>query len=126
VKIPDVQIPGVQIVNATRGIVLAAQGLQAVSMGARMKGLLGRDDFPRGQGLIISPCNQIHTFFMRFPIDVIFLDARGRAVRTIAAVLPWRLTNLYLRAACVVELPAGVIEESGTQEGDEITWAENG
>ena len=57
----------------------------------RARGLIGRRSLPSGRGMLITRCNAIHTFFMRFPIDVTFYDRRGRAVKTVRGVRPWRL-----------------------------------
>lgn len=92
----------------------------ASSAGARLKGLLGRAALPEGEALLIAPCTSIHTLFMRFPIDVLFVDRRGRVVRAIERMAPWRATRLYLSAQWVAELPAGTLARSGTREGDEV------
>jgi uncharacterized membrane protein (UPF0127 family) len=91
-----------------------------------MTGLLGRDGLLEGEGLVIDPCNSIHTFFMRFSIDVLFVDAQGVVVRKIDALKPWRLTWIYFRARKVIELPAGVIQKSGTQAGDQLSIERSG
>lgn len=109
-----------RLVNRTRGAVLAERVEVASSPGARMKGLLGRAALPDGDALVIDPCTSIHTLFMRFPIDVLFVDRRGGAVRAIERMAPWRATRLYLSARWVAELPAGTLARSGTREGDEV------
>ena len=107
-----------RLVNATRGTVLAERAGLARRALERLRGLLGRSSLPEGEGLVIEPCTSIHTFFMRFPIDVLFLDAQGRVLRAIAALGPWRATRIYPRAARVAELPAGTLLRTGTAEGD--------
>ena len=109
-----------RLVNETRGAVLAERAALALTVRERMKGLLGRDALVDGEALVIRPCTSIHTFFMRFPIDVLFLDRDGRVLRAIPAMKPWRLTRIYPRAACVAELPAGVLQRTGTSEGDVV------
>jgi uncharacterized membrane protein (UPF0127 family) len=89
-----------------------------------MKGLLGSAELPSGQALVIRPCTSIHTFFMRFPIDVLFLDEAGSVLRAIREMRPWRLTRIYPRACCVAELPAGVLQHTGTDEGDLVRLVE--
>jgi hypothetical protein len=108
--------------NATRDRLLADRAEQAVSFKARLVGLMGRRALPVGEGLYILPCNSIHTFFMRIPIDVAFLDGDGVILKQFMALPPWRATSIYLRARSVLELPAGVLEASGTQEGDRLTF----
>lgn len=89
----------------------------------RFRGLMGRrpDALPHGSALVIDPCSSIHMFFMRFPIDVLYLDQENRVVRAQKDLRPWRIGPLYTRGACyVVELPAGTIERVGVCVGDEI------
>ena len=112
--------------NETRDALLADKAELALAAGARLKGLLGRDGLPEGSALVIRPCTSIHTFFMRFPIDVIFLDDGGKVLRAIPAMPPWRLTRLYPRAACVAELPAGTLQRTGTAEGDRVLLSAGG
>ena len=81
---------------------------RAVSLRQRMVGLLGRQALPCDQGVLITPCNQVHTCFMRFPIDVVFLDKTDRVLRICAGLAPWRLSPLVFRARSVLELAEGV------------------
>jgi uncharacterized protein len=112
----------VRLVNRTRGAVLADRVERARRMRDRLRGLLGRGALHPGEALAILPCGSIHTFFMRFDIDAVFLDRRGRVVRAIAGLRPWRATRFHLRAAQVVELPAGTLSSTGTREGDELAF----
>jgi uncharacterized protein len=91
---------------------------RAESMFGRMVGLLGRSSLPRGQGLLISPCNQIHTFFMKFTIDVVFLDSSDRVVKLCQNLKPWRLTPIVWKAKAVLELGQGGAE--GLQVGRQL------
>ena len=111
-----------QAFNLTRGAVVAARVELADDYESRSRGLLGRDLLPPGEALWIGPCpcgEMIHTFFMRFAIDVIFLDKNRRVVRVIERLKPWRLTAWVLRARSVLELPAGTLDGS-VRVGDEI------
>lgn len=85
----------------------------------RTRGLLGRPSPQEGEGLSITPCNSIHMFFMRYAIDVVFLDGRGVVLRLCPQVRPWRLRSCW-RAAEVVELAAGEIERLGLNIGDRL------
>ncbi len=85
---------------------------------------MGRRDLPFGQGLHIVPCKSIHTFFMRIPIDVAFLDAERHVVKLLPALPPWRASSIYFKAESVLELPAGALAGSGTCEGDELSFEE--
>ncbi len=87
---------------------------------ARMIGLLGKDGLTPGEALILKPSNSIHTFFMRFPIDVLFVDKGSRVIKAISAIRPFRLTRIYYHAYFTVELAAGVIRATATRQGDII------
>jgi uncharacterized membrane protein (UPF0127 family) len=91
----------------------------AFDSATRKKGLLGRDRLEPGAGLVIAPCSGVHTFFMRFPIDVVFAARDGRVVKVSHAVKPWRLA-LAMAAFCVIELPAGTAAQCETRAGDRL------
>ena len=114
--------PSARLVNRTRGAVLALRVERAEGVLDRMRGLLGRAALREGEALALSPCGSIHTFFMRFPIDAVFLDRRGRVVRALARLRPWRATRFHLRAEQVVELPEGSLARTGTCQGDELAF----
>jgi len=109
-----------KIVNKTKNTVLAEGAEVANTVLKRMKGLLGRKDYRQGEALIIKPCNSIHTFFMRFPIDVLFVDKHNKAIKAISSLNPFRFTFVYFNAAFTVELPIGTLESSSTTKGDTI------
>ena len=106
--------------NIRNGEVLSSNVDVAENFFKRMKGLLGQSKMEKGKSLWIKPCMSIHTFFMKFPIDVIFLNKRNYVVATIKSLKPNRLTRLYPKAVSVLELPAGTIEATETVIGDEI------
>ena len=83
----------------------------------RLRGLLGRT-LRQGEGLLLTPCNQIHTFGMGYPIDVIYLDAFGRVLRIEAEVAPGRACKAVRGAKKVLELPANAAKEAGIAAGD--------
>lgn len=109
-----------QIMNLTKNALLAENTTIADTLFKRIKGLLGRKDFNKGEALIIKPCNSIHTFFMRFPIDVVFVDAKKRVVKTISNMRPFRISGICLKARFSVELPAGSLQKTATQTGDTL------
>ena len=87
----------------------------------RRTGLLKHDRLEPGDGLWILPCESVHTFFMKFPIDLVYVD-RMRRVRKVRSRVPaWRL-SACLFAHSVVELPAGTAEQSGTKVGDQLVF----
>jgi len=114
-----------QVTNVTRGTVLATR-LEAAHTGpTRRKGLLGRDGLATGEGLWIAPCESVHTFFMRFPIDLVYLDRARRIKKTRSAVGAWRLSVCF-SAHSILELPAGTIRETQTERGDTLEIEEAG
>ena len=87
----------------------------------RMRGLLGRKSLDRGQGLLIRPTWSIHTWFMRFAIDVVFLDRELRILKIKQQMQPWRAAARW-RAHSVVELAAGECERIRLEVGDQLAW----
>lgn|GEM_PF-445094 len=110
--------------NATRGTVLADRERWAVTAADRARGLLDTDGLSSGEALVISPCNSVHMFGMRYALDVVFVDRSGRVVRAIENLCPMRFTRLHFRAHRAIELPVGVISATGTQRGDTIDLGE--
>jgi uncharacterized membrane protein (UPF0127 family) len=109
--------------NIRNGKELSNNVIVADRLLKRMKGLLGKSGMRAGEGLWIKPCKSIHMFFMKFPIDVIFLDKKSKVIAAIKNLQPNRITRLYPRAVSVLELPAGTIEATATEVGDEIEIA---
>jgi hypothetical protein len=105
-------LPRVRVVIAGSGRLLATAEV-ADSAQSRTKGLLGRDRLPAGQGLILEPCRLIHTFMMRFAIDVVFYDRGRRVTRAVANVRPSRFAWGGWRARTTLELPAGALAAGG-------------
>ncbi len=77
----------------------------------------GLDD---GSGLVIDPCSSIHTMWMRFPIDVLYVDAEGTVTRADSEMKPWRIGPLRVHGRYVIELPPGTIASSQTERGDRV------
>jgi uncharacterized membrane protein (UPF0127 family) len=90
----------------------------------RGRGLLGRGRLPEGQGLWIKPCKSVHTFFMRFAIDVVYLDKEGTVCKTSPGVRPFRFSSGGRQAHSVLELPAGTLERTWVEVGDRLYIAE--
>jgi uncharacterized membrane protein (UPF0127 family) len=89
----------------------------AATRAARRRGLLGRKSLGATEGLLLTPCKAVHTVGMRFPIDIIFIDRDGRAVRIVPALAPWRIA-MSARAKAVIELAAGQAAASDIRVGD--------
>ncbi len=107
--------------NLTRDTTLATRTRIAGTSAARRRGLLATDSLRLGDGLLIAPCEAIHTFGMKWPIDAIFLDQKYRVRKVATRLPPWRIAVCW-RATSVLELPAGVLLASGTQVGDELAF----
>lgn len=109
-----------KITNKNKGTILAEEVILADSPGKRIKGLLGKKEaeFSKGQALILKPCNSIHTFFMSFTIDALFMDQDNRVIKVLSCLRPFRLSPLIFGSSFVIELPAGMIQATQTQEGD--------
>ncbi len=102
--------------NETRSVVLAERAEVARSAWSRMVGLLGRGH--AHDGLWIEPCTSIHTFFMGFAIDAVFIDRGGWVLHVEHALAPWRMTRFVRGARAVLELDAGAA--AGTAQGDRL------
>ena len=87
----------------------------------RMRGLLGREGLPAGEGMLITPAPGIHTAFMRFPIDALFLARDGEVLKVANDVKPWRIRSAR-RAHSVIELAAGEAERRGVSAGDRLLF----
>ena len=93
------------------------------SMLGRARGLLGRASLPSGDGIVISPCSSVHMIFMRFSIDVVYVDREGAVVKTVPGLRPFRLSLGGRGAHVAIELPAGTLDATGTQVGDRLLFA---
>lgn len=106
-----------RVFNMTRETVIGDR-IEVADTGARRnKGLLGRSGLSVGEGLWIVPCEAVHTFAMKFAIDLVYLDRGHRVVKVRHALRPGRI-SVALRAHSVIELPPGVVDASGTLPGD--------
>ena len=108
--------------NRTRTIYLATELLVARTHWTRFRGLMTTDAsrFRRGQGLWIVPCHGVHTFAMRFPIDVLYLDQERIVIHIEEELKPWRMAAIRARASSVLELPTGTVRDSRTALGDQV------
>jgi uncharacterized membrane protein (UPF0127 family) len=111
-----------RIVNRTRATVLGSNVRLADTGLSRLRGFLLRSEPRAGEGLLLTPCNAIHTWGLRFPLDVVFLDAAGRVLRVIEWLPPRTVPGRVPGGRYVLELPAGTIEATGTAVGDACSW----
>ncbi len=110
-----------RIRNLTRNTEVACAADVADTSSKRRTGLLKHKSLPAGEGLWIAPCEGVHTFGMKFPIDVVFLDKK-RKVLKIRAEMPRARISFCLRAYSVLELPAGTAAATGTVPGDQLEF----
>jgi hypothetical protein len=110
----------ISVRNQTRNTLLGEAVEVADTSEKRRVGLLKHDRLEPGTGLWIVPCESVHTFFMKFPIDLIYLDRKHKVRKVRPAVPAWRL-SLCITAHSILELPAGTAEKSGTVRGDELS-----
>ena len=111
--------------NATKQRMLAGVLMVADSFFRSLIGLMGKPRLEDGHGLWIIPCQSIHTFWMRFPIDVIFLDEHYKVIHLVENLRPFHISRHLSGARSVIELPVSTIQTTGTQLGDEIHIAQN-
>jgi uncharacterized membrane protein (UPF0127 family) len=112
-------LPQIALANDD-GTVVCERCLLAETPLARLRGLLGRSGLPSGEGLLLRPAGSIHTAFMRFAIDAVFLDATDRVVKVASALRPWRAAACR-GAQAVLELPAGEARRRGLRPGVSLT-----
>ena len=111
----------IRIANLTRGATIVSAGRVADRFWARLIGLMLARPLPAGAGLVIEPCSSIHTQFMRFPIDVLYVNKDDEIVGIDRNLRPWRIGRFYKKVHYVVELPAG--GAAGCQVGDSVKIA---
>jgi uncharacterized membrane protein (UPF0127 family) len=108
-----------ELFNAERGSVLATLVEPAFDSKTRRRGLLGRQSLSDGHALIIAPCSSVHTFFMRFAIDAVFVSKDGTVLKTCRSVKPWRIAGT-LRAFAAIETATGFIDRTELMPGDVV------
>jgi hypothetical protein len=108
-----------QVRNLTRASLLGDSIDIADDRAKRNTGLLKHTRLEPGHGLWIVPCEAIHMFFMKFPIDVVYIDRKHRVRKVVRALRPWKM-SMCITAHSVIELPVGVIDETQTQKGDQL------
>jgi uncharacterized membrane protein (UPF0127 family) len=109
-----------QVINVSCNTLLASEALLCDRFYNRMRGLLGKKELLPGKGLIIKPCQQIHSFFMQFSFDALFVDNFNRVIHIEGNMLPGKISPLVRKTAMVIELPAGTAADTGTNIGNII------
>ena len=109
-----------RVINISKNTLLADNAQIANTFLKRFIGLLNRKSLNKGEALILSPSNSIHSLFMRFAIDVIFLDKTGKAIGILPSFKPFRISPIYFNARTVIELSENTLQLTMTQPGDII------
>ena len=110
-----------RIINQTKQTMIALRAQKADTVLSRLKGLLGRESIGDDEGLIITQCRSIHMFFMRFAIDVIFVDRAHKIIGVVRKIKPFQMSPYFFRSAYVIELPPGKIDQTRTELGDVVS-----
>lgn len=105
------------LVNETTGLLVAASVKRATTFWQRLKGLMFTKTLPEGSALYLSPCRSIHTYFMKYPIDVVYLSENHEVLAFEHQLHPNKLGQMQKGTKIVLELPVGTIEASGTKVG---------
>lgn len=111
-----------KIYNSTQNKMVLEDAKVADNFISRTIGLLSKKALNKGEGLIIKSCNSIHTFFMKFAIDVLFVDKNNRVIALYENVKPWRVLPIHLSASYVIELEAGSICEKKIYKDDYLSF----
>jgi uncharacterized membrane protein (UPF0127 family) len=101
---------------------LASEARRADSYWSRLVGLLGRSRLRPGEALVLEPCSSVHTAFMRFSIDVLYVDKSGRVVKVVPNLKPFRASGVLRGARSVIELPKGTVASTATSPGDQLDF----
>ena len=110
-----------KLINKTKNNVIVENIILADNFWTRMCGLMGKKELKNNEGLLLKPCNAVHMMFMRFPIDVIFLDKEFMVVKIIDNLRPWCTSPIVRDAFHVVELGAGITAQKRINIGDKLS-----
>lgn len=119
----EVESKGMRLRIRETGEQLAVQVRTAYSFGRRLRGLMLTESLPAGQGLHLHPCRSVHSFFMRYPIDVLYLNESGVIVGVQESLKPGRVGTSFLGTKSVVELPEGTLRRAAVQVGQSVIWS---
>lgn len=111
-----------QIINQSNGKVIATKFFLAKSFWHRLRGLLGRKLLPSGEALVLEPCSSVHSCFMRFSIDIVFIDKQKKIIYLQENLTPWHFSPVVRKAKAVIELPAGSIKAQSISLGDTLLF----
>lgn len=110
----------VKIINQRSNEIIGSQIVYANTYYKRFIGLIGKNELNSNEGLFLTPCNSIHMMFMKFPIDLIFLDRKNKIVHITENIKPWQISRIVFRGQSVLEVAAGKVKETESKVGDRI------
>ncbi len=113
-----------QLLHLESGKILLPQVRRTDNAWDRFCGLLGSPAPKRGEGMLLTPCNSIHMFFMRYPLDILFLDQKGTVLSRRQSLRPWRMAG-ERKAAMVLECRAGELSLLNISDGEKVQWQAN-
>jgi hypothetical protein len=112
----------INLIDGTGKELIAAEIIEANSFSDKLFGLITRRKLKDGEGFLIKSCSSIHTFWMRYSIDVVFLDKKNQVLAIYTDLKPFRATRFIKNACCVLELPSGTIKKTSLKEEDLINF----
>jgi uncharacterized membrane protein (UPF0127 family) len=107
------------IIKNSKGEIVCENVKVADDMRSRMLGLMFTKDLNTNEGMLLAPCNSVHTFFMNYNLDLLFLDKKFRVVKTIYNMSPWKISGMYFKAYQVLEMKAGNLK-ANIQMGEQL------
>jgi uncharacterized protein len=110
----------VLIINQRNEKIIAHNVIPSYTFWRRLKGLMFRKSLPAGYAMHIMPCSSIHTFFMKFPLDVLYIDKNNQVVKVSLNIPPGKMEKVVRKAKSVIEMPAGSIDTESVEVGDQI------
>ena len=110
------------VYNQTQNVPLITNGRLADTFWLRLRGLLGASPLQKGEGLVLAGEKSIHTLFMGFAIDVVYVDKQFKVIRTTSNMVPYRLGPFITQSAYLLEIPVGTINQTSTQVGDQLSF----
>lgn len=113
-----------KVYNSTQNDLIADNVKVADNFFSRSIGLLSKKSLSEGEGLIIKPCCSIHTFFMKFNIDVLFINKKNKVIALYEKVNPWNVLPIHITSYYVIELPSGTISKKNIDKGSLIKFEE--
>lgn len=108
----------VKIINTKNNEIIGNEIIYANTPYRRFIGLMGKKEINDGQGVFLTPCNSIHMMFMKFPIDLIFVDRKNKIIHMTENIQPWKISRIVFMAQSVLELPVGTISKTMSEVGD--------